>query len=463
MLSKSDLHNYQLYGYKHILSHPYCGLFLDMGLGKTVTTLTAIQELMYYDLEIRNCLIIAPKRVAETVWSDEIDKWEHLKMLSISKIIGTEKKRIEAIKRKADIYIISRDNVAWLCAYWGGERLPYDMLVIDELSSFKSYKSLRFKSLRKARPYFKRVVGLTGTPAPNGLIDLWPQMFLIDRGERLERTITRYRKKYFREGRKNGNIVYKYELLGGSEQQIHDAIKDICVSMKGEDYLDMPDRVDNFIHLHLTPELQKQYNDFEKEHVLELANSSDISVLNAASLSNKLLQFANGAIYDENREVHEVHKLKIEALEDIIEEANGNSVLVAWSYQHDRDRIMSGLSKYKPRELKTEQDIRDWNAGKIQVLLAHPASVGHGLNLQKGGHIIVWFGLPWSLELYQQFNARLLRQGQTEASVVIHHLVMHDTHDTDVVRALSSKERKQNDLLDSIKARINKYLKTNKL
>lgn len=463
MLSKSDLHNYQLYGYKHILSHPYCGLFLDMGLGKTVTTLTAIQELMYYDLEIRNCLIIAPKRVAETVWSDEIDKWEHLKMLSISKIIGTEKKRIEAIKRKADIYIISRDNVAWLCAYWGGKRLPYDMLVIDELSSFKSYKSLRFKSLRKARPYFKRVVGLTGTPAPNGLIDLWPQMFLIDRGERLERTITRYREKYFREGRKNGNIVYKYELLGGSEQQIHDAIKDICVSMKGEDYLDMPDRVDNFIHLHLTPELQKQYNDFEKEHVLELANSSDISVLNAASLSNKLLQFANGAIYDENREVHEVHKLKIEALEDIIEEANGNSVLVAWSYQHDRDRIMSGLSKYKPRELKTEQDIRDWNAGKIQVLLAHPASVGHGLNLQKGGHIIVWFGLPWSLELYQQFNARLLRQGQTEASVIIHHLVMHDTHDTDVVRALSSKERKQNDLLDSIKARINKYLKTNKL
>lgn len=463
MLSKSDLHSYQLYGYKHILSHPYCGLFLDMGLGKTVTTLTAIQELMYYDLEIRNCLIIAPKRVAETVWSDEIDKWEHLKMLSISKIIGTEKKRIEAIKRKADIYIISRDNVAWLCAYWGGERLPYDMLVIDELSSFKSYKSLRFKSLRKARPYFKRVVGLTGTPAPNGLIDLWPQMFLIDRGERLERTITRYREKYFREGRKNGNIVYKYELLGGSEQQIHDAIKDICVSMKGEDYLDMPDRVDNFIHLHLTPELQKQYNDFEKEHVLELANSSDISVLNAASLSNKLLQFANGAIYDENREVHEVHKLKIEALEDIIEEANGNSVLVAWSYQHDRDRIMSGLSKYKPRELKTEQDIRDWNAGKIQVLLAHPASVGHGLNLQKGGHIIVWFGLPWSLELYQQFNARLLRQGQTEASVIIHHLVMHDTHDTDVVRALSSKERKQNDLLDSIKARINKYLKTNRL
>lgn len=470
MLNKSNLHTYQTYGYKHIISHPYCGLFLDMGLGKTVTTLTAIQELMYYDLEIRNCLIIAPKRVAETVWSDEIEKWEHLKMLSISKIIGTEKKRIEAVKRKADIYIISRDNVAWLCAYWGGERLPYDMLVIDELSSFKSYKSLRFKSLRKARPYFKRVVGLTGTPAPNGLIDLWPQMFLIDRGERLERTITRYREKYFREGRKNGNIVYKYELLGGSEKQIHEAIKDICVSMKAEDYLDMPDRVDNFIHLHLTPELQKQYDDFEKEHVLELVSSSDspdipsdISVLNAASLSNKLLQFANGAVYDDDRNVHEIHRIKIEALGDIIEEANGNPILVAWSYQHDRDRIMSCLSKYKPRELKTEQDIRDWNAGKVQLLLAHPASVGHGLNLQAGGHIIVWFGLPWSLELYQQFNARLLRQGQTEASVIIHHLVMHDTHDTDVVKALSSKEAKQNNLLDSIKARINKYLKNNKL
>lgn len=459
MLNKSNLHDYQMYGYRHIMSHPYCGLFLDMGLGKTVTTLTAIQELMYSELEICNCLIVAPKRVAETVWSDEIGKWEHLKMLTVSKIIGSERNRILAVHKKADIYIVSRDNVAWLCAFWGGERLPYDMLVIDELSSFKSYKAIRFKSLRKVRPYFKRVVGLTGTPAPNGLIDLWPQMFLIDRGERLERTITRYREKYFKEGRKNGNIVYKYELLENSDQKIHDAIKDICVSMKAEDYLNMPDRIDNFIDLHLTPELQKKYNDFEKEHILELVGSSDISVLNAASLSNKLLQFANGAVYDEDREVHEIHNLKIEALEDIIEESNGNPVFVAWSYQHDRDRIIRSLSKYKPRELKTEKDIRDWNDGKIQLLLAHPASVGHGLNLQAGGHIIVWFGLPWSLELYQQFNARLLRQGQTGASVIIHHLVMHNTHDTDVIRALNSKEAKQNSLMDSIKARINKYLK----
>lgn len=458
MLDKSNLHDYQVYGYKHILSHPFCGLFLDMGLGKTVTTLTAIQELMYSELEIGSCLIVAPKRVAETVWSDEVGKWKHLSGLTISKIIGTEKERIAAIKRKADIYIVSRGNVAWLCAYFGGLRLPYDMLVIDELSSFKSYKSLRFKSLKGVRPCFKRVVGLTGTPAPNGLIDLWPQMFLIDRGQRLEKTITRYREKYFREGRKNGNIVYKYELLENSDKRIQEAIKDICVSMKADDYLKMPDRIDNFIHIHLPADLQKKYNDFEKEKILELANSDDISVLNAASLSNKLLQFANGAVYDEDREVHEIHNLKIDALQDIIEEANGSPVLVAWSYQHDRDRIMKQLAKYKPRELKSEKDIRYWNEGKVQLLMAHPASVGHGLNLQKGGHIIVWFGLPWSLELYQQFNARLLRQGQTEASVMIHHLVMHDTHDTDVVRALNSKESKQNILLDSIKAKIAKYL-----
>lgn len=462
-MDKSDLHDYQIFGYKHIINTPYCGLFLDMGLGKTVTTLTAINTLIYEDLEIKNVLIVAPKRVVETVWSDECEKWDHLKHLKVVKIVGTEPKRIEALKKEADIYVVSRDNIAWLCAFYGGI-LPFDMLVIDELSSFKSYKSLRFKALKLARPSIKRVVGLTGTPAPNGYIDLWAQLYLIDRGARLEKTITKYRERYFREGRRNGAVVYDYKLLNDAEEQINQRISDICISMKSNDYLDMPELIMNRVSVTLPPAIKKMYDDFEKDKVLDLIkpeaeDSKEINVINAAALANKLLQFANGAIYDEDHTAHEIHKEKIDALKDIIEDANGKSILVAWSFQHDRDRLMEALKAYKPRELKSEKDIRDWNEGKVQVMLAHPASAGHGLNLQAGGNIIVWFGLTWSLELYQQFNGRLYRQGQKSRTVIIHHIITEGTHDEDVIKAIEAKDEKQESLLSSIKAKINKYKK----
>lgn len=460
------MHNYQLATVDFIISHPYCGVFLDLGLGKTVSTLTAIDDLMNDYCEISSVLVVAPKRVASSVWQEEAEKWEHLKHLRFSKIIGTAKQRVQAIYTKADIYIISRDNIAWLCAMYGGGKLPFDMVVADELSSFKSYKSERFKALRGARPYLKRFVGLTGTPAPNGLIDLWPQIFLMDRGERLEKTITRYREKYFRPGQTNGHVVYSYNLMSDSEELIHEKIEDICISMKADDYLTMPFRTDNYIQLKMPDALKKQYDDFEKNKVLDLISTTsdnstvpvEVNVVNAAALSNKLLQFANGAVYDEEKNVHEIHDIKLEALKEIIDDANGQPVLVAWTYQFDRDRILNYLKKYKPRELKTDKDIEDWNAGKIQVMLAHPASAGHGLNLQAGGSIIVWYGQTWSLELYQQFNARLYRQGQ-QNGVVIHHLIMNGTHDEDVVKALKAKDRKQNALMESIKAKIEKYKK----
>lgn len=461
MLTEKNLHNYQKACVQHIIDNRYCGLFLDMGLGKTATTLTALNYLLNDYCEINTILVIAPKRVTESVWQEEAEKWEHLKSLRFSKIIGNEAQRIEAIKAKADIYLISRDNIAWLCALYGGGKLPFDMVVVDELSSFKSYKSLRFKALRSARPYLKRFVGLTGTPAPNGLIDLWPQIYLMDRGDRLEKTITRYREKYFRPDRTNGQVVYSYDLLSDSEYLIHKKIEDICISMKAEDYLDMPERTDNYIKLKMPEALKKKYQDFEKDKILELSASLEesgvINVTNAAALSNKLLQFANGAIYDEDRNVHTIHNIKLDALKEIIEDANGKPVLVAWTYQFDRDRIMEVLKAYKPRELKTNKDIEDWNAGKVQVMLAHPASAGHGLNLQAGGNIIVWFGQTWSLELYQQFNARLHRQGQQER-VIVHHLILEGSHDEDVISALRKKDSKQNSLMQSIKAKISKYL-----
>lgn len=473
-MKETDLHKYQKACVEHIITHPFCGLFIGMGLGKTATTLTAINYLMFDYLEINSVLVIAPKRVAESVWQEEAEKWDHLKHLRFSKIIGTQKQRIHAVvETKADIYIISRDNIAWLCAMYGGGKLPFDMVVVDELSSFKSYKSERFKALRGARPYLKRLVGLTGTPAPNGLIDLWPQIYLMDRGERLEKTISRYREKYFRPGQTNGHVVYSYNLMDNSEELIHKKIEDICISMKADDYLEMPFRTDNYIKLRMPDDIKKQYDDFEKNKVLDLFKPEqeyldnadkwvdkpvEINAVNAAALSNKLLQFANGAMYDENRKVFPIHDIKLEALKEIIEDANGQSVLVAWTYQFDRDRIMDYLKAYKPRELKTNKDIEDWNAGKIQVMLAHPASAGHGLNLQAGGSIIVWFGQTWSLELYQQFNARLYRQGQ-QNHVVINHLILQGTHDEDVIRALKAKDRKQNALMDSIKAKIDKYKK----
>lgn len=385
MLSKEDLHDYQLASVNHIIANTHCALFLEMGLGKTVSTLTAIKHLMFEELEISTVLVVAPKRVADSVWDAEIEKWEHLKDLKISKIVGTAKQRKEALRVKADIYTIGRDNIAWLCGQYGGSMLPFDMLILDELSSFKNPKSIRFKALRNVQPSFKRVVGLTGTPAPNGLIDLWSQIYLLDRGERLGKFITRYREMYFRPGKRNGAIVYKYDITEDGERRIHEKISDICMSMKAKDYLKLPGRIENIIEVKFDENTQKKYDDFERDQVLQLfadqKEDEGISAVNAAALSNKLLQFANGAVYDDDKKYHEVHNLKIEAVKELVEDANGKPVLIAYSYKHDLERLMKALKKYKPKKLSTDQDIKDWNAGKIQVMVMHPASGGHGLNL----------------------------------------------------------------------------------
>lgn len=458
MPSRKDLHHYQETAVEHILANDKCGLILDMGLGKTVSTLTAINSLIYEELEVARVLVIAPKRVAEHVWTAEIEKWDHLKHLTTSRIIGTEKQRKHALAQKADIYLIGRDNVAWLCGQFGGSFLPFDMLVLDESSSFKNSKSLRFKALRRVQPIFKRVVILTGTPAPNGLMDLWSQIYLLDRGERLGKFITYYRENFFTKG---AHQFSKYKVRPKAEEEIYRRIGDICVSMKAKDYLELPPRVLNFINIPFPEKLQQKYNAFEREQVMELLNGTEeaeISALNAAGLSNKLLQFANGAVYDSEHKVHPIHDLKLEAAEDIVESAGGKPVLIAWTYKHDFTRLMERLKKYNPRPLKTGQDIDDWNAKKVQVMLMHPASGGHGLNLQAGGSIILWFGQTWSLELYQQFNARLDRQGQTETTV-INHLIASKTIDEDVIKTINSKADTQEGLMSAIKARIKKYLK----
>ena len=455
-------HNYQEFGVQHILKNPYCGLFLEMGLGKTVTALTAVDILKYDMFEVSKVLVIAPLRVADHTWSSEIDKWEHLKHLTTSKVLGNERKRKEALRKEADIYIINRENVPWLVAQYGSA-FPFDLMIIDELSSFKDPKTNRFKALRQVRPLVKRVIGLTGTPAPNGLINLWSQMYLLDRGERLGKTLTSYRNQYFTPGDRNGQVVFNYKLLEGSEASIKSKIQDICISMKTEDYLRLPERIDNMINIIFDDKTQKQYNEFEREQVLKLYDSEEITAMNAAALTNKLLQFSNGAVYDEDKNVVEIHRNKIKELEDIIENSNNKPVLVFYSYKHDKDRILKLLKRYKPRELrKGSADIEDWNNGKIQLLLTHPASAGHGLNLQTGGNIIVWFGMTWSLELYQQANARLYRQGQKE-SVIIHHLITEGTMDDDVMMALSNKADSQEALMQSVKARIDKYTKNLKV
>lgn len=452
-MNETNLHNYQNGAVAHILENDFCGLFLDMGLGKTVSSLTAIKKLIYDEVEINTVLVIAPKRVAESVWSAECDKWEHLKGLRVAKIIGNEKQRKAALREKADVYMLGRDNIVWLCGLYGGSMLPFDMLIIDESSSFKSPKSLRFKALKAAQPSFDRVVLLTGTPAPNGLIDLWSQIFLLDRGERLGKTITFYRDNFFSKSY-NG---FSYDLQQDAEERIHTKIKDVCLSMKAADYLDLPKRIDNFIKIQFPPELKKKYLDFEREKVLELLTTSeDITAMSAAGLSNKLLQFANGAVYDADKVWHAVHDLKLDAAEEVIESANGKPVLIAYTYKSDVERLLERLKKYKPKKLDSDQDIKDWNAGKIKVLLMHPASGGHGLNLQTGGHIALWFGQTWSLELYMQFNARLDRQGQTE-SVIINHLIAEGTHDEEVIKSLENKETRQEGLMKAVKAKIEKY------
>lgn len=448
-------YNYQDHAEKHIIENPYCGLFLEMGLGKTVTTLMAIDYLMYQELEVNKVLVIAPLRVADSTWSAEIEKWDHLRHLKYSKVLGSAAKRKAALKAKADIYIINRENVAWLIAQYGSA-FPFDMVVIDELSSFKSAKSIRFKALKMVRPLINRVVGLTGTPSPNSLIDLWSQIYLLDMGERLGKFIGHYRRNYFTPGQTNGHVVYNYKLKQTSEEAIYNKISDICISMKARDYLELPERINRNVDILLSEKDRFRYEDFEKKMVLEFMDDEEISVANAAGLSNKLLQFANGAVYNENKEVKELHKEKLNALEEIVECANGKPVLVFYSFKHDYNRIMKHLKKYKPKKLENNDDIENWNKGKIQLMLAHPASCGHGLNLQAGGNIIVWFGLNWSLELYQQANARLDRQGQTQ-NVIVHHLVTKGTIDEDVLAALSNKAVGQDALMNAVKARIKKY------
>lgn len=438
------------------MRHPvYSWIWAWVEYGKTVSTLTAVDELLFLGL-VYKVLVIAPLRVAEDTWSTEVQKWDHLKHLKISKILGTKKERENALMVNADIYVTNRENVDWLVGECFG-RWMFDMVVIDELSSFKSSKAKRFRSLRKVRPYFKRIVGLTGTPAPNSLIDLWPQVYLLDGGKRLGKTIGSYREQYFTPGNRNQFVVYNWNLKEGAAEAIESRISDICISMKAKDYLDLPERIDNSIEVKLPESAMQKYKELEKDLVLELGKE-DITAANAAVLTNKLLQMSNGAIYSENKAVIEIHEEKLKALLEIIEAANGKPVLVFYTFKHDFDRIVKflGSKKLKAVGLKDSADIKKWNEGKIPILLIHPASAGHGLNLQYGGNIITWFGLTWSLELYQQANARLHRQGQKE-TVVINHIIAKNTVDEDVMKSLGSKEVNQNILLEAVKARIEKY------
>lgn len=448
-------HAYQERAINEILEHPAVGLFLGMGLGKTVCTLTAIDELMYNRFEVVKVLVIAPKRVADDTWSRESEKWDHLTHLKISKVLGTQKERRAALEAQADIYVINRENVSWLVELYQ-RKWPFDMVVIDELSSFKSNKSQRFKALKTVTPLIKRIVGLTGTPTPNGYLDLWPQMYLLDRGERLGKTITGYRDRYFTPGRRNGYTVFDWDLKEGAEKAIQEKIKDICISMSAEDYLDLPERINNDVLVTLDPKARALYEQLEKELILQV-DDSNITALTAATLGQKLLQIANGAVYDTEGNYIQIHDGKLEALEDIVE-FNQEPILVFYNFKHDYDRLMKHFKHLKPRTLETSKDIKDWNEGKIRLLLAHPASVGHGLNIQAGGHIIVWFGLTWSLELYQQANARLDRQGQTE-NVIVHHLIAAGTWDEKVMAVLQRKDTGQAAFLYAVKARIEEYKK----
>jgi len=444
-----ELHEYQKYCIKFVLKNPATGIFLDCGLGKSVIALTAIVELLHNTFEVSRVLVVAPLRVARDVWSNECAKWEHLKHLRISKILGSKDERVRAINRKADIYVINRENVAWLVAQYDG-CFPFDMVVLDELSSFKSAKSERFKAIKKVRPFIKRIVGLTGTPAPNGLIDLWSQIYLLDKGERLGRFIGKYRRDYFSCYTLPGtNIDIKFTPLAGAEQAIYDRLSDICISMKAVDYIVMPDRIDNFVEVYMDEKENALYSQLERDAILPFANG-DIDAVNAAVLTGKLLQMANGAVYNEHGFYRHIHNRKLDALEDLIESANGKPVLIFYNFKHDKERI---AERFKAVDLRSTESCDNWNKGDITIAMAQPASVGHGLNLQAGGCIIIWFGLNWSLELYLQANARLWRQGQKN-TVVVHHIVTKGTMDECVIAAIAKKEKGQAALIHALKARI---------
>lgn len=441
-------HNYQTYATDFILEKPISALLLDMGLGKSVITLTSIFELTLDRFDISKVLVIAPLRVARDTWPTEIEKWEHLNGLDYSIVIGTEKERLQALKKKSFIYLINRENIDWLVNK-SGYKFDFDMIVIDELSSFKASSTKRFKSLMKVRPKVKRIVGLTGTPVGNSLMDLWSEFRILDMGERLGRYITQYRNTYFEPDKRNGQMVFSYKPRGFAEEEIYKKISDITISMKSIDYLDMPECLMNEVIVSMNDREKGLYDKFCKDLVVDLGDK-EIDAINSAVLSNKLLQMSNGAIYDENGEVHNIHDKKLDILEDLIESANGKSVLIAYWFKHDLERIEK---RFNSRDIKSSKDIKDWNNGKIQVATIHPASAGHGLNLQGGGSILVWYGLTWSLELYQQTNARLWRQGQNE-TVVIHHIICKDTIDENVIKALQSKDKIQSDLINAVKVRL---------
>ena len=449
-MAHAKLHPYQAYCKEHILSHPFTGLLLDMGLGKTLTTLSAIKELVLDYGVVNKVLVIAPLSVT-TVWADEVAKWDNFSELTISLVTGSAANRKSALSTDVDMYIINVDNVAWLVEYYG-RAWPFDMIVIDELSTFKSASTRRFKALRKVRPKASWVVGLTGTPSPNGLQDLWSQIYLLDRGERLGTSMTKYRQTYFYPLSGQGYVVYKWGLKEGAEDKIHDKIVDICISMKAKDYLKLPGRVDNVIEVRLPQEALRTYHTLKRQFVAELAGET-VTASNAAVLSNKLLQMASGKVYyNEDHDEVTLHTAKLEALERVVEEAQGQPILVFYTFKHERDRLLKHFKQAKQLDVKAG-DVKRWNAGEIPMLLANPQSAGHGLNLQQGGHIIVWYNLTWSLEQYLQANARLDRQGQTQP-VIVHHLVAKGTIDEQVMEALKYKNSSQEALMAAVKAAI---------
>lgn len=447
-------HEYQRFVIDYIKKNPIAAVFLDMGLGKTSITLTALNDLLFDSFDVHRILVVAPLRVARNTWSSEIKKWEHLQDLQYSIVVGTEKERMAALEKRADIYIINRENVQWLVEK-SGKKFDYDMVVVDELSSFKNHEAKRFRAFMKVRPKVKRIVGLTGTPSSNGLMDLFAEFKLLDMGERLGRFIGAYRANFFRPDKMNGPIVYSYKPIPGAETMIYNRISDITISMKATDYLKMPELVSSRYEVQMDDVEKQKYEEFKKDLVLEIEDG-EITAANAASLSGKLSQMANGAVYSDDLTVKQIHDRKLDALEDIIEAANGKPVLVAYWFKHDLTRITERLRKLKViyQKLDSDESIRKWNEKELQVGLIHPASAGHGLNLQSGGSTMVWFGLTWSLELYQQTVARLWRQGQTENTVVIQHIVTADTIDERILKALEQKDNTQSALIDVVKAEV---------
>lgn len=446
-------HQYQRFSIDWILNHERCGLLLPMGLGKTAPTLFAIEQLMHDSFEIFKVLVIAPPRVAMSTWSDEIDKWDELH-LSYAKVVGpNKKKRIEALEQEADIYLVNNENLVWLVKYLQeqGRDWPFDMIVIDEWSKYKSSKTIGFRVLKKVMPLTKRFVGLTGTPNPNGYPDLWSQMYLLDFGARLGRTLTAFRDRFLVAGRRNGHIVYEWNLREGAKQSIDEKMSDVCFSLSAEDWITLPERMDHIVNAELSEDVMKKYKQFERDSILPLSDDEAITGVSAGVVTNKLLQFANGAIYDDDKKVLHLHDTKLDALDELLDQSNGQPVLVFYAYQHDFDRIKARHPE--AQKLDTDEDLKNWNAGKIPLLVCHPASIGHGLNMQSGGNIIIWFGLTWSLELYLQANARLHRQGQTE-KVFIYHIIAKGTVDENVMKSLKEKNLTQQSLLEALKAKI---------